>query len=47
MGIELVLHAGHRQWGEWRLESEEHIAEYHIDVDLGGKKCRSEELRRE
>jgi len=47
MGIELVLHAGHRQWGEWRLESEEHIAQYHIDVDLGGKKCRSEELRRE
>lgn len=47
MGMELVLHAGHRQREGWRLESEEHIAEYHIDVDLGGKKCRSEELRRE
>lgn len=32
-----------------RVESEECIAEYHhfIDVDLGGRKCRSEELHRE
>lgn len=47
MGMEMVLYVG--QWGRWRMESEEDIAEYHcfIDVDLGGKKCRSEELRRE